>query len=128
MRLPADEFIRVRNEIVRTGNRYGGADLKGAVMDADNALTDAGFTDPEIKKPGDVKRMVVYTCSPAWAPTGEDEIVEQLEQAWAKGAFEREAHTVAIDQAFVLLDFVTWWDDRSFYTGRIEVALSPRRP
>jgi hypothetical protein len=127
VRVKPEELGPIRAKVVREGDRCGGADLDGAVMNADYAWVERGFTDPKIKKTGELKRMVVYTCRPDWSAAETQEVIRRLEEAWANdGAFTHEAHTITVDGDVVAMDFVTWWDDGAFYTGRIEVTPSRR--
>jgi hypothetical protein len=124
VRVSADELGRMKRDREKAGRRYSGDDLDGAVMDCDYALHSGGFTPPEIKRTGDVKLMVIYRCRPDWQAETADEVAVRLEECWrAQGAFRNEAHVITVEQAQVLFDFLTWWDDNAFYTGRIEVAL-----
>jgi hypothetical protein len=124
MRVKPEELGPIRAKVVREGDRHGGADLDGAIMDADHALVEGGFTEPTIRKTGELRRMVVYACRPDWHAAATDDVVRRLEAAWANdGAFTHEAHTIAVEGNVLAMDFVTWWDDGAFYTGRIEVTL-----
>lgn len=71
--------------------------------------------------------MVVYRCSPDWESFDTDEVVRRLEAAWlGDGAFADEVHTLTVADDVVALDFVTWWGTgETYYTGRIEVMLTP---
>jgi hypothetical protein len=61
-----------------------------------------------------------------WEAATTDQIVSRLERVWAMhGAFQHECHSVNVTGERVLFDFVTWWDDGSFYTGRIEIEPTP---
>jgi hypothetical protein len=115
---------------LKDGAPYDEANLSGAQIDCDHALLDAGFVeqDPlktaDAERTGDVERMVLYRYRPGWSPVEGKDVVCRLEHAWAeRGAFRHEAHSIAVDDDLVALDFVTWWDGGLFYTGRIEVML-----
>jgi hypothetical protein len=114
----------MKNDVIRRGSRYGGGNLDGALMDADYALMTADFTDPDVKKTGDSRSMVVYSCRPNWSPAEANEVVRRLENAWTDSAFAQEAHSIEVDADLVTLEFVTWSDQGDYYTGRIEVALA----
>lgn len=86
VRVEPTELTRIRNEVTKRGRRYGGANLEGAVMDADYALETVGFTSPEIKKPGELGRMVMYAARPGWPLATEREVVQRLETAWVEDA------------------------------------------
>jgi hypothetical protein len=125
VRVKPEELARVRNRIVKQGDRYGGANLDAAIVDARYALENAGFTFPKMKKTGELKRMVTYTCSPDWDGADQREVVRRLEKGWVEdGAFEHEAHSTVVEEGLVALDFVTWWEGGAFYTGRIEVTVT----
>jgi hypothetical protein len=69
--------------------------------------------------------MVLYLCRPGWTDAHGSEVVSRLETAWAEdAAFTHEAHSVTVEGDLVALDFVTWWNEGRFCTGRIEVALA----
>jgi hypothetical protein len=88
---------RVRNR----GRPAGGANLNGAIGDADYALEQAGFSSPKVKKTGDLKRMVVYTCRPRWARATPPEVVARLERLWTRdAAFDEEAHAISVGTDF----------------------------
>ena len=52
------------------------------------------------------------------------EIVERLEWAWTSIIFKHGAYAIRESSEAVRLDFVTWWEDGGFYTGRIKVIRS----
>jgi hypothetical protein len=125
MRVEQEELSRVRNGVVKRGERYSGSNLEGATIDAAYALENAGFTAPTFKKTGELKQMVVYQCRPDWGSYEVGEVVQRLETAWAEdGAFTDEVHTLTVADDAITMDFVTWWDTGGYYTGRIEVALT----
>jgi len=129
VRVEPEELGSIRNRVVKDGDRYGGDDLAGAVMDCDFALLGGGFTNPDVTETGDVERMVLYVCRPDWDPTSVDEVAQRLEKRWLEqGAFKHEAHSITLVRDVVALDFVTWWDGGAFYTGRIEVRLPELGP
>jgi hypothetical protein len=124
MRVDADEFQWIRDDVVGRGRPYDAENLEGAELDAGYALAAEGFTTPTITSTGEFARMVVYSSRPDWRPATETEIIERLESGWERiGAFRHEAHSIAVAGDVVALDFVTWWDGGAFYTGRIEIAL-----
>lgn len=126
VRVEPDELNRVRNDVVKRGERYSGSNLDGATIDATYALENAGFTFPKFKKTGELEQMVVYQCRPDWGSYDVDEVVRRLETAWVEdGAFTDEVHTLTVADDAITIDFVTWWDAGAYYTGRIEVALAP---
>lgn len=127
VRVEPEELSRVRNDVVKRGERYSGSNLDGATIDATYALENAGFTFPTFKKTGELKQMVVYRCRPDWESFEVDEVVRRLETAWREdGAFTDEVHTLTIEDELVTVDFVTWWGTGgAYYTGRIEVVLTP---
>lgn len=123
MRVEPEQLGPIRNRVIKSGDRYGGANLDGATLDAQYALENGGFTFPKTKKTGEAKQMVLYTCEPAWSSPDDGEVVRRVETAWVNdGAFTHEAHSITVETDVVALDFVTWWDDGDWYTGRIEVA------
>ena len=70
--------------------------------------------------------MVIYRSRPLWEGATTDQIVLRLEKVWARhGAFQHEAHSVNVSGDRVLFDLVTWWDDGTFHTGRIEIEPTP---
>jgi hypothetical protein len=72
--------------------------------------------------------MVIYRSHPTWNAPTTDEIVSRLEEAWTRhGAFRNEAHVVDSSGGRVQLSFITWWDDRHFYIGRIEIEPTAER-
>jgi hypothetical protein len=124
VRVEREELSRIRDELARRGRRYGSSELEGAIIDCDYALDEDGFADTRISETGVGDQMVVYTCRPDWRPIVFDEVIDRLEATWTRqGAFKHEAHMISQDADGISLDFVTWWDNERFYTGRIEVAL-----
>jgi hypothetical protein len=122
MRIDVAELEQIRDGLARTGRRYSGPDLEGAILDCDHALYEGGFRRPGIKRATEGWLMVVYRSRPMWERAVNDEIVARLEDVWARhGAFQHDAHTVTVKGGRVLFDFVTWWDDGDYYTGRIEI-------
>jgi hypothetical protein len=127
VRVSAGELDRIAAEVEAAGRRYSGDDLSGAVMDCDFGLEGAGFTSPKIKRTGEPRPMVIYRCRPDWDAANADEIVSRLEDAWETlGKFRNEVHAIRVAPAQIEFDFVTWWDDFHFYTGRIDVELAPQ--
>jgi hypothetical protein len=119
-----EELARIKRDLAKNDERYSGEDLEGATIDCDYGLEDAGFGSARIPNTGDVAQMVIYACEPQWDAKSRAEVIARLEQSWLdRGAFEHEAHTITEEAERVLLDFATWWDRRTFYTGRIEVSL-----
>jgi hypothetical protein len=51
-------------------------------MDGDFALTGSAFSEPEVEKTYDLKRLVTYRCHPDWDPETTDEVVARLEECW----------------------------------------------
>jgi hypothetical protein len=129
MRMDVAELEQITDGLARTGRRYSEPDLEGAILDCDHALYEGGFQRPGIKQATEGGLMVVYRSRPLWEGAVNDEIVARLESVWARhGAFEHEAHTVTLEDDRVLFDFVTWWDDGSYYGGRIEIEPLPAAP
>jgi hypothetical protein len=126
MRVDVAELEQIRDGLAGTGRRYSEPDLEGAILDCDHALYEGGFRRPGIKGAVEGGVMVVYRSWPLWEGAVQDEIVPRLEDVWARhGAFQHEAHTVTLEGDRVLFDFVTWWDDGKYYTGRIEIEPTP---
>jgi hypothetical protein len=124
VRVEPDELGAIAARVIKEGRPYRGVDLEGAALDADHALVAAGFTPPEFIQTSELKQMVVYRCRPNWSPVQAEDVVRRLEDGWVEdGAFEQESHSIAVSDELVSLEFVTWWDDGAFYTGRIEVIL-----
>ena len=63
VRVTPEELLSIRKRILGDGERYGGADLDGALMDFDQALFEGGFGRPKISRTGDVERMVVLVSA-----------------------------------------------------------------
>lgn len=127
MRVDAKGLAEIRNDVIERGRRYSGENLDGATMDARYALAIAGFTDPKIKKTGETNSMVLYVCRPESSSWDANEVVSRLEAAWQeRAAFSHESHSIAVQADIVTFEFVTWWDDGDYYTGRIEVLLAPK--
>jgi hypothetical protein len=125
MRVDPDEFLRVQSEVAKRGERYGGSNLDGATIDVAYGLESAGFTFPEFTKTGGASEMVIYRCAPDWEPRELEDVVRRLEACWTEdGAFADEGHTLSVQHDHVALEFVTWWEDGAYYTGRIEVSLA----
>jgi hypothetical protein len=128
VRVNPEELGRIRDRVLRSGDRSTGEDLHGAVTDAGFALAIADLTDPEIEKTDAQERMVIYRCRVRSLPTEPAAVLARLESAWVRfGAFKHEAHSIATDEHVASLEFVTWWERGAFYTGRIEVMLEPAR-
>jgi hypothetical protein len=124
VRVEPEELSRIKAEIMGRGRPYAGGDLDGATMDCDYALIDAGFTGPQIERTGDPAELVRYTSRPELSSTTEGEAVARLEEAWIESAsFSEEAHSISIHGGVLALDFVTWWANNHYCTGRIEVDL-----
>jgi hypothetical protein len=124
----AEELERLARAVEAAGERYDEENLEGARIDCDYGLGDFGFTRPEIVETGQPTPMVVYRCRPEWDAMSAEEIVSQLEDSWETvGSFKHEAHTIHVGAARISLDFVTWWNDYRFYTGRIEVLPARQR-
>jgi hypothetical protein len=85
---------------------------------------DAGFKSPQIERTGDPAEIVRYSCRPELSSMTEDEVVACLEEAWIESAsFSEEAHSLSGEGGILALDFVTWWADSHYCSGRIEVDL-----
>ena len=128
MRVRAEELTAIRKKVAKPDLRYTGLSLDGASIDADYGLEEAGFRVQRTKRTGDLSQMVLYECRPDWPNATTDEVAQRLEHAWVtRGAFKHEAHVLAAEEELVVLDFVTWWDSGTFYTGRIEAKLGATR-
>jgi hypothetical protein len=124
VRVEPEELRRIKAEVMNRGRPYGGDDLMGAEMDCDYALMDAGFTSPDIQRTGDPAEIVRYLSRPELGSMTEREAIARLEEAWIeKASFREEAHSILVDGGVLALDFVTWWADSHYCTGRIEVDL-----
>jgi hypothetical protein len=128
VRVDASELQQIKEEVLRRGEPYRDRDdLSGAMLDCEHALVSQGFTEPNVIEVGEPERMVQFRSVPDWSPVSESEIIERLERGWAKtGAFSNEAHSIVVEGECVTMDFVTWWDGGSFYTGRIEITHARR--
>jgi hypothetical protein len=125
--LSTDEFDQVVGDLTKTGRRFWMEDFTGIVMDGDFALTGSAFSEPEVEKTYDLKRLVTYRCQPDWDPETTDEVVARLEECWLEQvALRNEVHAITIGSRHVVYDFATWRDDGTFCTGRVEVDLPSR--
>jgi hypothetical protein len=124
VRVTLGELGSILHRLAREGDPYGGADLDGAVVDLDHAIVEGGFSPQRIVRTGDAAQMVRVRCDPVGDSSESHKILAQLERAWiAHGAFAHEAHSITVAGEIVVLDFVTWWEDERFLSGRIEVPL-----
>src|SRR5215217_6410815 len=118
MRVEAEKFQRIRNDVIGRGRAYDADNLEGAKLDGGFALAAEGFTAPSITETGEPERMVLYVSRPDWRSATETEVIERLERRWERiGAFRHDAHSITVAGDVVALDFVTWWDGGAFYTG-----------
>ena len=137
MRVDADELRRITSEVIAAGDVYDDGNLSGAECDVTAALEDAGLTPPDgwtanastsITRTSNPERLALYLTRAPEDLGSAATIVERLEWAWSRFSFAEGAYTIRESDEAVRLDFVTWWDDGGFYTGRVKVTRSRRAP
>ena len=136
MRVDADELRRITGDVIAAGDVYDGENLSGAEYDVTAALEVAGLTPPDgwtanastsITRTSNPERLALYVTRAPEALGSTAKIIERLEWAWSRFSFAEGAYTIRESDDAVRLDFVTWWDNGGFYTGRVKV-VRPRRP
>ena len=137
MRVDADELKRITSEVIAAGDVYDDENLSGAECDVTAALEDAGLTPPDgwganastsITRTSNPQRLALYLTRAPEDVGSTAKIVERLEWAWSRFVFAEGAYTIRESDEAVRLDFVTWWDNGGFYTGRVKVVGSRRPP
>jgi len=129
MRVDADELKRITQAVIADGDAYDDEDQLGPECDVQFGLERAGLTPPDawenattsITRTSNPERMSLYLTRAPESAGDAGVIVERLEWAWRSIIFDHGAYTIREGADAVRLDFVTWWNHGSFYTGRITV-------
>ena len=130
MRVDAHVFKLIVSAVIAGGDLDEDEDHEGAECDVTFALEHAGLTSPDawanastsITRTSSPERMAVYLTRAPETAGDTAMVVERLEWAWTRFVFTDGAYTIRESSDAVRLDFVTWWEDGGFYTGRIKVV------